>query len=493
MGRPVKAAIFLLLACFMIKTPVFSADMAIPSYFFTDKLLPSVNYNEERAWDERVSRSLGENLRQGVIASWYILFKNTLVMYYNGVLTGAPWAFPSQNSLYNNLRGNWKWEQTDGFLVNNIGHPIQGSIYFSAGRVTGFCFYQSIFFSTLGSLTWEVFHEGLIASTNDLLTTAPAGLSLGEILFRLYLQAYVAGIPAPIRMLMNPVAEVHRLITGWQPPNQGGNFYDFRTFFSIGYQDINYTISPSPSPNEPMFSNNGMFTTVGFNVVYGDPFAPARIPFRHFEFHASFGSDFHSHLDFRMFSDGYLFSFVPLYNERQAFSTGLSLHMDFAAIGEFDLFHSTLHMYSNSLGWTAKYRRRFPHDITWFGRAHAGFTFFGSSMYYNHEWGRELLNFGYGISLKYYSTLNLGPRNRIDLNASSFFQWNYPGTSALTRSFTRWHFFDVSFARLVSQQLSVGASFSLARERGVFCGFPDTRMDHWSAGAFVAWNVRHLD
>ena len=474
----------------MVKPPVFSEDMAEPQ-FFAEEESPA-NYDEERAWDTRQLRGAGEIISQGLFATGYIVLKNTFVMYWNGVVTRAPWAFPSQDSLRGNLRGHWKWEDTDGFLVNHIGHPIQGSIYFNAGRVTGFGFYDSLFFTTLGSLTWEVFHEGLTASINDLLTTAPAGLSMGEILFRLYLQAYAAGLPLPVRLIMNPVAELHRIISGWEPPNTRGNFYDFRTFLFAGYSSINYGVFPLPGANR--FSHNGFFAGAGFNIVYGDPFSQAtRVPFRHFELNASFGSDMFNVNDFRISSDGYLFSLAPLYNSRQALSTGLSLHMDFAAIGEFDLYNATLQMYSNSLGWTAKYRHRFPHDITWRGRAHAGFTFLGASRYYNPDWGGELLNFGYGISLKYYSTLNLGPRSRIDLNASSFFQWSYPGTSALTRGFVRWHFLDVSFAHMVSRQVSVGTSFSLARERGVFRGFPDTRMNHWSVTTFVAWNVRHLD
>jgi len=469
-----------------------------------------------RAWDERAPVGLGETLRRGLVAGGYSVMKNTLLMYFNMTFLQSPWTAPTVDTIQRNLGGpsNWQWENKDGFIVNHIGHPFQGSIYFSAGRATGFGFYGSAFFNVFGSVTWEVFHEGLTASINDMLITAPAGMSLGEILFRLYLQGHSAGVPAPLLFIFNPAAGLHRLVTGWEPPAVERNLYEFRAHLGVGYTSVDYSIYSSAHPLVPdgrtdVFSDTGLFFDVGLHVIYGDPFVQSTwVPFRHFEFLVSAGTDLMRHTDFRIFSDGYLFSFSPLRTETRALSTGLSLFMDVAIVAGLDhkggfeqiggLYQSgTINMYSNALGWSLKYRHLFSPSVGLRSRLHAGFTFFGASHFYHPVYDPELeqierANYGYGISLRHLSSLELGRRSRFDINNFVYFQWTFPGIGEISRGFVWWQFHDFTFSHLVSQRISLGATFSLAMERGRFEGFPDTRKNHWSVRAFVAWNGNNI-
>jgi len=324
----------------------------------------------------------------------------------------------------------------------------------------------------------------------------PVPMTLGEIMFRLYMQAHAAGVPAFVTFIMNPTLGVHRLITRWEPPVVENNLHKFQVYLAAAYSSTDYSVSGlMVDGRQELFSDAVPFVDVGFHVIYGDPFVQGTwIPFRHFELLASFGSDMHRHNDFRFFSDGYLFSFSPLHTETRALSTGLSLHFDFVSLGDFCMYYGIINMYSNALGWTVKYRHLFSPGIGWRARAHAGFTFFGASSYHHPSevMQTELLNYGYGINLKHLSSLELGRRNRLDIHNFFYFQWSYPGTGALSRGFVRWQFHDFTFSHMVSQRISLGGTFSLATERGSFGEFPSTRKNHWSVRTFVAWNGNNI-
>uniref|UniRef100_UPI000A510728 DUF3943 domain-containing protein n=1 Tax=Treponema endosymbiont of Eucomonympha sp. TaxID=1580831 RepID=UPI000A510728 len=53
-----------------------------------------------------------------------------------------PWAQVNGETIQKNLHSRWAWDQ-DGLLVNQFGHPYQGSLYYNAARANGFNFYAS--------------------------------------------------------------------------------------------------------------------------------------------------------------------------------------------------------------------------------------------------------------------------------------------------------------------------------------------------------------
>jgi hypothetical protein len=82
-----------------------------------------------------------------------------------------------------NMEQGWVWD-LDDFVVNQIGHPYQGSNYYNSGRANGLSFYESAAMAAFGSSTWEFFGETNHASLNDFINTTLGGIAWGEVLHR---------------------------------------------------------------------------------------------------------------------------------------------------------------------------------------------------------------------------------------------------------------------------------------------------------------------
>ena len=434
---------------------------------------------------------------RGLIAGGEILLSNAFLMGFNIAvyhISGGEmfvWAAPSAASIRRNLTGPWYWEDTDGFFVNQIGHPYQGSVYFNAGRVNGFGFYQSFFFSAFGSLTWEVFFENHVASINDVFTTVPGSMPMGEMLYRLYIEAFNAGIPAPLAFLINPMAGFHRLITGWEPPNYGRRIYRLRYHAGTAYAQTGFSISGG---DEDLFSFRGFYANTGLSVIYGNPFiTEGWVPYNHFELDVSLGLDIGNFVDFRLVSDAYLFSFVPVHSDTNRMSTGLSLHLDAIAVGRLDNFSlehasATVNQYSNALNWTIKHQHLFSENLSFETKFHFGFTFFGASVFYSPDIMDELLKFGGGLNSKLFFNIDHRRLGRLETSVFGYIIWSYPGTSLITRGTTYWLFADAAYLFPVSGRMSLGISGSFAMERGVFDNFPNLWKFNNAVGLFAAWN-----
>lgn len=88
-----------------------------------------------------------------------------------------------------NIKRAWTrkpvWDR-DGFLVNYIGHPYQGSYYYNTMRSQGAKIWESALFCTGQTLIWEFGYEALKErpSRQDLITTPLGGIILGELSHR---------------------------------------------------------------------------------------------------------------------------------------------------------------------------------------------------------------------------------------------------------------------------------------------------------------------
>jgi len=422
------------------------------------------------------------------IAGGQTLLSNFVLMSFNTVvnnLTGTfPWATPSPASIHENLTRPWKWDQ-DGFLVNQMGHPYQGGTYFTAGRVNAFGFYQSLFFSAFGSLTWEAFFERQRSSINDVWTTIPAAASMGEILYRLYAQAINAGVPPAFAFFINPMAGFHRLVTGWEPPDYGTKIYQFRT--ELGMSHVHSR--SSMDSHVRLRSFRGPVLDFGLSVIYGNPFEQeSRIPFNHFDLSLSFGLNPGNHMNFRIFTDGYLFSFLPVYSRRNKMSTGLSLHMDAVSTGRSDgIYAATINMYSNALNWTLKYQHLFPTGSNVQIKFHAGFTFFGASRFYC-SYTMTDNNFGGGLNSKLFLNLNHRTLGSLEMSVFGYIMRSYPGAYAVSPGTVFWLFNDITYFYHFTERMALGLTHSFALERGWFRGFSTYKKTNRALRLFMAWN-----
>jgi len=446
---------------------------------------------DEDETDVSSPRGTDETIKHGLIGGAEILLSHAFLTSFNKLVIDFPMALPTSGSVRRSFTDPWIWEDEAGFMVNQIGHPVQGSVSFNAGRVNGFNFYTSAFFSAFGSLTWETFGEGTPSSINDFIVTTFGSLSLGEIAYRLYLEARASGVPWPLTFLFNPIADFHRLVTGWNPPDYGKKLYRLQFRLGAGYNRTNSDIYGHGYGQE-VSSFRGFYSDIGFSAVYGNPFIQeSSVPFEHFEISMFFGMDFAKYIDIRVITDGYLFSFSPVYTDTDMMSTGLSLIFDFVTIGNANMDNSNLNQSAIALDWTVKYQHLFSENTVFQAKAHTGVTYMGVSGYYSPDLGIDLKNYGYGLNGKFFFTLEQKKMGKIDMSVFGYTLWTYPGTSEITRGSVYWLFTDITYSRIIYKKLSLGVTGSYAMERGIYSkdGFPNSKKSNKAVKFFVAWNV----
>ncbi len=117
-------------------------------------------------------------------AAFQIGTLNMIAWTFNRFVMKESWANISLESILTNLQSGFAWD-IDTFRTNQLGHPWHGAIHYSIGRANGLGFLESTLFSTLGSLTWEIFLESITPSTNDLFMNTLGGITLGEVLYKI--------------------------------------------------------------------------------------------------------------------------------------------------------------------------------------------------------------------------------------------------------------------------------------------------------------------
>lgn len=113
-----------------------------------------------------------------------VLALNVVAWSYNRYVQHWQWANVGTRSWWENIRGGFVWDD-DVFMDNQLAHPYHGSLYFNSARASGYGFWQSTPYVTVGSLTWELFTENVRPSLNDFINTTLGGIALGEVTYRL--------------------------------------------------------------------------------------------------------------------------------------------------------------------------------------------------------------------------------------------------------------------------------------------------------------------
>jgi hypothetical protein len=476
---------------------IFSIVILFLFLFNTQFVFPT-----DEEWDSYKSREKKDTAKHALIAGWETLTSVGTLMIINKLVLRHAWAFPTPESIRDNFTVPWYWEDTDGFFVNQYGHAYQGSLSFSAGRVNGFNFYNSLIFSAFGSFIWETLGESQHASVNDMIYTVTGSIPLGEMFYRLYLEAYANGIPTPLLFFINPMAVFHKLVTGYQPPKAVGNIYQFYGFLSGGYGKTHFSISDNLllDNSEEIFNFSGPYANFGFKAIYGNPFEQdTNIPYRHFEFDFSIGTNFFNYVDINIISDGYLYSFSPVNTEINNLSTGLSMQFDVIARGRLNLYDSTVDMLNSGLDWTVKYRHLFSGNTNIQIKSHAGLTYFAVSEFYSPEVivneykpmakKNDLKNYGFGFNTKHFFIIERVKKNRLELSSFFYLFFPYPGTSALSGGTSLWLFADISYSHFITKKISLCVTNSYVMERGYFKNYPGTKKYNNAVKLFVAWNL----
>ena len=181
------------------------------------------------------------------------------------ILLEEDYAEVNPQSFKKNLTHAWWWD-IDNYATNQLGHPYQGSLYFTAGRANGLTFWQSLALAGFGSLTWEEFGETDSPSVNDIITTPLCGAVVGETLHRLYIDANEL-CPA-LAWLLSPMDGLTHALTG-KNPTVAGHTEEVALLFHGGAEYSQTDFSDATARDDMKKAAGGG----AIHVQYGNPIA----------------------------------------------------------------------------------------------------------------------------------------------------------------------------------------------------------------------------
>ncbi len=200
----------------------------------------------------------------------HALAQPTFIWATNWYLLDQFWADISIKTLKNNIEAGWVWDE-DGFDVNQVGHPTQGALVYTAARAQGLGYWQSLAYPTLASLIWEVGMENESPSVNDMITTPTSGVAFGEIMHRMSILTLGEGQVKPAwRQVLAGVI------------NPGGYGLNRMIFGTSIHQNYRYELTPvlagislgaGPGFEDDSPENKTPRRFARFNIVYGNPFS----------------------------------------------------------------------------------------------------------------------------------------------------------------------------------------------------------------------------
>jgi hypothetical protein len=202
-------------------------------------------------------------------AMFQALAQDYLLWATNHYILKNEWADISISTVRSNFENGWVWDE-DGFEVNQIGHPIQGAMVYTAARAQGLSYLQSIPYPILSSFVWEMCLENESPSVNDMVTTTMSGAAFGEIIHRM---SEVALGSAEVKSrwrqglagIINPTGYgVNRLVYG---PDIHRNYRE-------GNSPVLSGISFGGVPAEKFGEKNNFFPEyfIRLHIIYGDLF-----------------------------------------------------------------------------------------------------------------------------------------------------------------------------------------------------------------------------
>ena len=205
MWKRIKTFLFAMIGITTVGAQVLPMD----SICVTDTLMTNIRQSPKTDVNPHPWRALGE-----------VLFVNGFIHGVDRYLVKEEYSKTSTKSFRDNIKSGFAWDD-DNFVFNNFGHPCQGSLDFNAARSNGLNYWQSVPYTILGSISWEIFDENTQPSLNDVISTSVTGPFIGEVSHRMARKLIDESARGPMRfireatvVLFNPVEEFNRLVSG---------------------------------------------------------------------------------------------------------------------------------------------------------------------------------------------------------------------------------------------------------------------------------------
>lgn len=327
------------------------------------------NDTTQTSENETISAYTNGDIRHLFVALTEIQMYNIGLYFYDDVILDTEYANITLDTMLANLKSGWIWDQ-DEFYINQILHPYQGMLYYTAGRSNGFGVFESLGINFFGMLCWEYLMEIDVPAINDLFITTIDGFYFGEIFHRTY--KLTENFDPFLAFLISPQEAITYFFTGQRSPKVSGRLEELS--FKSGYGFISSDVHKEYHPENLSMSNFKSMANGGLFYVYNDPYGHTtkEILDQYFvRLHYLWNP---SYTMFFVQSDGMLYS--KALNLEPDTTLGFSFHYDYIA-------NEDITYNFNGFGGTFRQRYEFNEDniIKW-GTA-LSFAFNGCSEYYD--------------------------------------------------------------------------------------------------------------
>jgi len=274
---------------------------------------------------------------------------NMLIWSYNKFIARADYANISWTTIKRNFSRGFAWD-SDALIINQFGHPYQGSMYYNSARSAGYNYVESMAVTGMGSLMWEFFMETEPAAINDFIATTLSGAMLGEMLYRMSSRIIDESASGKKRTLLEIAAALVN-------PYRWLNRYSYKRTSRIHHKNI-YEREPRNGElslgminvaDGTDMRNGTKNLMLKFNYFYGQPFhGSKRKPFDYFNFHLALNFWGQEPVGY-VYSNGFLFGRELTLQHDQKLLTGIFQHYDYIS-------NNIYTIGATSLGWGIVYR-----------------------------------------------------------------------------------------------------------------------------------------
>lgn len=435
----------------------------------------------------------------------------------------SPFAHPLVIGSYNRfvLKSDWalvEWEDVnhlrkmkfdrDWYWTNFVLHPYQGNLAYMGARNSNFNFIGALAMSTISSTIWENFFEKNAPSINDMVYTTIGAFSMGEMLYRLSINA--SDVWKPLGYLFNPMRLYTDFTTGHKPVGQHGAIYtlSFSPYFTSGigisYYDSGYANNIKSLPIRSGSLEELYPALIGLDayVEYNDPYGhESNTPYSQFEM--SFGGGMgvasgkgfkpdeqKKGYDIHLFSNGILFSRTRPEEKETDTTIGMSMNYDF-------VWKNFYEFTSLAPGFVFKQRRRLQ-STTLEYQTHLGINLLGTTdMFFirrNLYKGEELRSYTYTSGLEAVGIFRSKWDNGdvLDLTLHSYLCFDLPDMDVdyEPEGIELINHLQLSYEMPLSRTISVGFKNELFVKNSWYKNYPHVDAFSYAGGIFVRWNLK---
>lgn len=306
------------------------------------------------------------------------VFTSATIFSWNRFMLGSGWTRVTPDYAAHFYEHAQSWDK-DWYWTNFVLHPYQGSLSYMAGRSANLNRIESLALATLFDFGWEYFCETNSPSKNDLVYSALGAFPVGEMLYRLSLEAEQCA--SLFGYVFNPERIWTEFWTKQKPRGTVGNIHELALSFDVGTSYARTEFGYGLKNQYELFP---VYASPKIAIVYNDPYGhDSNTPYSQFNMDISFalgpGSGtamntldeklFH---DIRIISDGMLIARAPSFGEK-ASTVGLVLEYDF-------IWNNVIQLSSLAPGLAFKQRTPLKNsDIEW--QLHGAWIALGTTEY----------------------------------------------------------------------------------------------------------------